>query len=80
MLFAMLVAAPLVGSLNHHHAASSDTNCPVCHFNHQPMDRSEAGQRPPSFDVIHDRTMPVESRVVDSQAGPPLPSRAPPAT
>lgn len=79
MLAALLVGAPLVASLYHHHARSSDNNCPVCHFNHQPMDRPVAGERLPSLDVIHDRTVPVESRAVAAHSVSPLPSRAPPA-
>jgi hypothetical protein len=79
VLVALLVAAPLAATLYHHHASSSDSNCPVCHFNHQPMDRPVAGQRLPSFDVLRDQPAPVESRVVAAQSTPPIPSRAPPA-
>lgn len=78
VVVAMLVAAPLVASLYHHHAGSSDTNCPVCHFNHQPMDRPVASGRLPSFDVIQERPFPVEAQVVAARTAPPLPSRAPP--
>ena len=79
VLALLLVAAPLAASLWHHHAGSSDNNCPVCHFNHQPMDRPVAGQRMPTLDVVHDTPAPVETRVVAAQSTPPLPSRAPPA-
>ena len=79
MLVAVLVAAPMIASMFHHHASSSDSNCPVCHFNHQPMDQPLAGQRMPTIDVIHDSPAPVETLVVATQSTPPLPSRAPPS-
>ena len=79
MLVALLVAAPLIASLCHHHASSADNNCPLCHFNHQPMDRPLEGERMPTLDVVHDSPAPVEIRVVVAQAAPPLPSRAPPS-
>lgn len=79
VLVALLVAAPLISSVCHRHANSSDNNCPVCHFNHQPMDRPLEAQRMPVMDVVHDSPAPVETRVVAAQAAPPLPSRAPPS-
>jgi hypothetical protein len=78
VLAALLVAAPMVSSLYHHHASSTDNNCPVCHFNHQPMDQPVASGRLPSFDVIHERPIPVEAQVVAARTAPPVPSRAPP--
>jgi hypothetical protein len=78
-LVALLVAAPLVANLCHHHAGSSDTNCPICHFNHQPMDRPVAGQRMPTIDVIRDGPALMEMRVLAAQALAPLASRAPPS-
>jgi len=79
MLAVMLMAAPLVAGFFHHHASSSDNNCPVCHFSHQPMDRPMAEHRLPSFEVVHEVPVPVETRAIAAQAVPPLPSRAPPA-
>jgi len=79
LLVALLVAAPLVTGLWHRHASSSDNNCPVCHFNHQAMDRPLDGQRMPTLDVVRDTPAPAETRVAAAQAAPPLPSRAPPS-
>ena len=75
---ALLVAAPLLASLYHRHTNSTDTNCPVCHFNHQAMDRPLDVQRMPTLVVVHDSPAPMGTRIASSQAAPPLPSRAPP--
>jgi hypothetical protein len=79
MLAVLLVAAPLLAGVFHHHANSSDNTCPVCHFSHQPMDRPVAEHRLPSFEVVRDCPASVETRVIAAQAVLPLPSRAPPA-
>jgi hypothetical protein len=79
LLVALLVAAPLVANLCHHHANCSDINCPICHFNHQPMDRPVDGQRIATIDVIRDGPPLLETRAVAAQTAPPLPSRAPPS-
>jgi len=78
MLVALLVAAPLAASLWHHHAGSSDTNCPVCHFNHQPMDRPAEGLWCSSIQVITYRSTPSKAQFIASSDILPLPSRAPP--
>jgi hypothetical protein len=79
VLVALLVAAPLLASLYHRHTNSTDTNCPVCHFNHQPMDRPLDGQRMATLDVVRNSPAPVETCIAASQAAAPLPSRAPPS-
>jgi hypothetical protein len=78
-LAVLLVAAPLLAGLFHHHASSSDSNCPVCHFNHQAMDRPLAEHRLPSFEVVREEPAPVDTFVPAVQAAAPLPSRAPPS-
>jgi hypothetical protein len=79
VLSALLVAAPLAANLCHHHDSSSDNNCPVCHFNHQAMDRPIAAQPLPSFGIVTFHPAPAASPFVASLALSPLPSRAPPA-
>jgi hypothetical protein len=78
VLAALLVTAPLAASLWHHHAGSSDTNCPVCHFNHQPMDRPAEGLRISSSELVTYRSAPSEPRFISNRDIRPLPSRAPP--
>jgi hypothetical protein len=79
VLVALLVAAPLLASLYHRHTNSADTNCPVCHFNHQPMDRPLEGQRMATMDIVRNSPAPVGTRIAAAQAAAPLPSRAPPS-
>jgi len=78
ILMALLVIAPLAASLLHHHAGSSDTNCPVCHFNQQPMDRPAEALRVSSIEQVTYRTTPSEARIITNCEILPLPSRAPP--
>lgn len=79
MLVAVLVAAPLAASIWHHHSGTSDANCPVCHFNHQPMDRPAENLRFCSIEVVTYRSAPTEARFITNRDIRPLPSRAPPA-
>jgi hypothetical protein len=79
VLALLLVTAPLAASLLHHHAGSSDTNCPVCHFNHQPMDRPADSLRISSSELVTYRSAPSEARFIGNRDILPLPSRAPPA-
>jgi len=83
VLVALLLTAPLIASRCqfqcHCRASSTDNNCPVCHFNHQPMDRPLDGQRMPTLDAVRDSPAPMETRIAASQASAPLPSRAPPS-
>jgi hypothetical protein len=82
-MVALLVAAPLIASQCQFqcrcHANSANNNCPVCHFNHQPMDRPPDGQRMATLDVIRECPAPMETPIVAAQAAPHLPSRAPPS-
>src|SRR5262249_14642062 len=78
LLAVLLIGAPLVAGLLHHHANSSDNNCPVCHFNHQPMDRPLAEHRLPSFEAVSEEPASADACVPAAQASAPLPSRAPP--
>jgi len=78
VLALLLVAAPLATSMWHHHAGSSDTNCPVCHFNHQPMDRPTDGLRISPTELVTFRSAPSEERFISNRDILPLPSRAPP--
>ena len=79
MLVMVLVTAPLAAGIWHHHTGSSDVNCPVCHFNHQPMDRPAVGLRFCSMVVVTYRSAPAETRLITTGNILPLPSRAPPA-
>jgi hypothetical protein len=79
MLVAVLVTAPLAASIWHHHTGSSDANCPVCHFNHQPMDRPAESPRFCSILAVTYSSRPAEARYIANRDIRPLPSRAPPA-
>jgi len=78
-LLSLLMLATAMGGVFHHHASSSDTNCSICHFNHQPMDGPLASHREPSLNLIALRPDSPEPRLAPNPKPPRLPARAPPA-
>jgi hypothetical protein len=46
-LAALLIVTTTFGAAWHHHASNSEQNCPICHFNHQPLEKPLAGIRLP---------------------------------
>jgi hypothetical protein len=50
VLLALLLIATTLGDVWHHHSNStSEDNCPICHLNHQPMERPLASHRSPTL-------------------------------
>ncbi|MGH9745251.1 MAG: hypothetical protein ACRD59_03975 [Candidatus Acidiferrales bacterium] len=77
-LLAVLVLATL-GCVWHHHASSSDTNCSICHLNHQAMDHPQAADRAPSLCSLGARPDPCEPEFVSGPEILRIPARAPPS-
>jgi hypothetical protein len=78
-LVALLVFGTTLGSVFHHHASSTDTNCSICHFTHQAMERPLVADRAPALASIGPRFEPQEPDFVASPLAPRLPARAPPS-
>ncbi|MGH9683154.1 MAG: hypothetical protein ACRD4S_06040 [Candidatus Acidiferrales bacterium] len=79
-LVALLVLGTTLGSVYHHHATSSETNCcPICHLSHQSVERPVATNRTP---VLAPLGRGPELQILGPAAIlviHPLPARAPPS-
>jgi len=76
-LVAVLMLATL-GCVWHHHATSTDTNCSICHLNHQAMGRMVISDRAPVLAVVGTRIDPHEPAFIYGLVVPRIPARAPP--
>jgi hypothetical protein len=78
-LVALLVVTMTLGGIWHHHSKVSDSNCSICHLNHQPMERPLASHREPVLTTIGHRPEPQEPGFAPNPETPRLPARAPPS-
>jgi hypothetical protein len=76
-LVAVLMLATL-GCVWHHHASSTDTNCSICHVNHQVMGHPLAQDRAPALTLVGTRLDPREPAFIYGPAVSRIPARAPP--
>jgi len=77
-LLALLLVAMTLGSVWHHHAGSSDATCPICHLNHQPIERPLAIDRTPALALVGPTDQPQDTGLAPSPIVPRVPARAPP--
>jgi len=77
-LVAVLMLATL-GCVWHHHATSTDTNCSICHLNHQAMGQMVVSDRAPALTLLGARIDPREPAFIYGLVVPRIPARAPPA-
>jgi len=77
-LLALLALATL-GCVWHHHANSSDTNCSICHLNHQAMERPDATDRAPALSQLGPSPDPQAPEFISGPAILRIPARAPPS-
>lgn len=78
-ILVLLVFVTTIGSAWHHHASSSEATCPICHLNHQPVQRPLAVTRAPALTVARSS---LEASVPPDAPAPViriLPARAPPS-
>ncbi|HEY4742707.1 MAG TPA: hypothetical protein VIH76_19080 [Candidatus Acidoferrales bacterium] len=78
-LAALLVITTTLGNVWHHHDSNSETTCPICHFNHQPIEKPLAGNRLPVLMPISsnpDVSHPSLELAPDPHC---IPARAPPS-
>jgi hypothetical protein len=78
-LLALLVVTVTLGGIWHHHSKVSDSNCSICHLNHQPMERPLASHRAPALATIGQMSDPQEPGFTPNPETPRLPARAPPS-
>lgn len=75
----LLVFATTLGSVWHHHTTSSEATCPICHLNHQPVQRPLTVSRAPQLEIT--RSSP-DANVPETAPAPVirrLAARAPPS-
>ena len=78
-LLALLLLSMTLGSVWHHHANSSEANCPICHLSHQPADRPIASDRTPTLAAVGPRFETQEPDFVLTRGSERIPARAPPS-
>jgi hypothetical protein len=78
-LLALLVVTMTLGGIWHHHSKVSETNCSICHLNHQPMERPLASHRELALTTVGHRPEPQEPGFAPNPETPRLPARAPPS-
>jgi hypothetical protein len=77
-LLSLLMLATALGGVWHHHGSSTDTNCSICHLNHQPVERPLASHREPALDLLGLHPDPPEFQLAPDPETLRLPARAPP--
>lgn len=79
LLALLLVTATVGGVLHHHGNSSSENNCPICHLNHQPIERPLANAHAAVLAPIGVRPEPEDYEFAPSALARGVPARAPPA-
>lgn len=74
----LLVLTVSMAGICHHHQRSTETNCPICHLNHQPIERPLSSTRIPVLAPIAPSVEPQVSDFAPSPVSPRVPGRAPP--
>jgi hypothetical protein len=79
LLMPLLVVATTTGSLWHHHVASNEASCPICHLSHSPIAPTLMADSTPDLAPLGKQ--PDVQEPVDALAPslPRVPARAPPA-
>ncbi|MGC2718112.1 MAG: hypothetical protein WA209_00865 [Candidatus Acidiferrales bacterium] len=78
MLLALLVFAMTLGTVVHSHTGTTESNCSICHLNHQPIDQPFVADNAPSFAQVGVRTDVAPPTETPFQPARRLPARAPP--
>jgi hypothetical protein len=79
LLLALLVFAMTLGAAAHSHAGASESNCSICHLNHQPFDQPLVADSAPSLAQVGVQTDIAPPADPTFRPAPRLPARAPPA-
>jgi hypothetical protein len=78
VLLLLLVVGMTLCNVSHHHTGSSDTNCSICHVNHQAVDQPILNDSSTTLAETGASFEPQEPGFAPSPLAPRLPGRAPP--
>jgi hypothetical protein len=78
-LVGLLVITTTLGNVWHHHDSNSESACPICHFNHQPIEKPLAGHRLPVLVPISSNAEVLQPSLEPAPDSPLIPARAPPS-
>jgi hypothetical protein len=78
-LVALLVITTTLGNVWHHHDSNSESTCPICHFNHQPIEKPLAGNRLPLLMPISSSAEVLKPSPEPAPRSRRVPARAPPS-
>jgi hypothetical protein len=79
LLLALLLFAMTLGAVAHSHAGALESNCSICHLNHQPFDQPFVADNEPSLAQVGVHTDVAQPTDPPFRPAPRLPARAPPA-
>jgi hypothetical protein len=78
LLGLLLMTATLGGVLHHHQNSTSENTCPICHLNHQPIDRPLVSDRLPALQPVGSNPEPFDYEFAPAPRTRRVPARAPP--
>ena len=79
LLALLFVTATLGGVLHQHQNSASENTCPICHLNHQPIERPLASDHAAVLAPVGARPEPEDYEFAPSPLARQVPARAPPA-
>jgi hypothetical protein len=79
LLGLLLLMATFGGALHHHQNSDSSGSCPICHLNHQPIERSVASDRLPVLLPAGPGPEPLDYEFASTPMTQRVPTRAPPS-
>jgi hypothetical protein len=78
-LLGLLLLTSFGGALHHHQSSDSSNSCPICHLNHQPIERSVASDRLPTLLPGGPGPEPLDYEFASTPMTQRVPARAPPS-
>jgi hypothetical protein len=78
-LAGLLFLTTTFGAAWHHHDTNSERACPICHFNHQPIEKPLASYRLPVLAPVRTSAVVLQPTSQIEPALRRVPARAPPA-
>jgi len=78
LLMPLLVVATTTGSLWHHHVASHESSCPICHMSHSPLAPTLVADSTPDLALLGRQTEVQEPADAPAPSIRRVPARAPP--
>jgi hypothetical protein len=78
LLALLLVGMTTTSIVWHHHDGTTETQCPICHLSHQPIDTPTAANHAPTFALVAPAAEIRDAELAPSPAVLRIPARAPP--